>query len=182
MRSIGFYISDFTDSGDGFTPSCLDELIENNLIRIVSLPKIPIVQNINITSRLSAMLEDLLVPNLKLVFCGTAAGKKSAELKQYYAGRNNRFWDILFVVKLTPRLLMPSEYKSLLNYGIGLTDIAKYNSGCDRDLKNSDFDVETTKNKILQYKPKYLCFNGKTAAKNYFQAGCKFWFASGKIR
>lgn len=32
------------------------------------------------------MLDDLLVPNLRLVFCGTAAGTRSAAQRAYYAG------------------------------------------------------------------------------------------------
>ena len=33
------------------------------------------------------ILEDILLPKLKVVFCGTAASNKSAELKSYYAGQ-----------------------------------------------------------------------------------------------
>jgi TDG/mug DNA glycosylase family protein len=43
-----------------------------------------------------AVLEDLLAPGLSIVFCGTGAGRRSAELKAYYAGRGNRFWPTLF--------------------------------------------------------------------------------------
>jgi G:T/U-mismatch repair DNA glycosylase len=38
------------------------------------------------------MLSDLLAYDLKLVICGTAAGNRSAELKQYYAKPGNKFW------------------------------------------------------------------------------------------
>jgi TDG/mug DNA glycosylase family protein len=67
------------------------------------------------------MLDDLLQPNLLVVFCGTAAGSRSATLKEYYAGRGNRFWEVLATTKLTPRQLAPSEYGLLPTYGIGLT-------------------------------------------------------------
>ena len=32
---------------------------------------------------------------LKLVVCGTAAGDRSAQLGQYYAGPGNKFWRTL---------------------------------------------------------------------------------------
>jgi len=38
------------------------------------------------------ILPDLLASNLKIVFCGSAAGTKSAENKAYYAGPGNRFY------------------------------------------------------------------------------------------
>ena len=68
-------------------------------------------------------LEDLLSPGLDLVVCGTAASPVSAERGQYYAGPGNRFWSVLEETGLTPRRLQPSEYRSLLELGIGLTDV-----------------------------------------------------------
>lgn len=87
-------------------------------------------------------LSDILRPNLKLVICGTAAGNKSAELGTYYAGTNNMFWEILNTTGLTPRQLRPDEYEKLLEYGIGLTDIAKKASGMDADIPDAEYDVD----------------------------------------
>ena len=39
------------------------------------------------------ILPDVLQPDLKVVFCGTAAGTQSAQAGTYYAGRGNYFWD-----------------------------------------------------------------------------------------
>ena len=55
------------------------------------------------------MLEDLLAKDLALVVCGSAAGRRSAELKQYYAGPGNKFWRTLARTGLTPRLLSVGE-------------------------------------------------------------------------
>ena len=63
------------------------------------------------------MLDDVLEPGLSVVYCGTAAGTRSAAVRQYYAGRGNKFWPILHEVVLTPRLLAPSEYLLLPKYG-----------------------------------------------------------------
>ncbi len=48
------------------------------------------------------MLEDLLAPGLALVVCGSAAGRRSAQLGHYYAGPGNKFWRTLARVGLTP--------------------------------------------------------------------------------
>jgi TDG/mug DNA glycosylase family protein len=39
-----------------------------------------------------SVLPDVLKPGLKVVFCGTAVGNKSARASAYYAGRGNQFW------------------------------------------------------------------------------------------
>ena len=111
------------------------------------------------------MLPDVLVPGLKVVFCGTAVGDQSARRKAYYAGNGNKFWIILYRTGLTPIRLEPKEYEKLLDFNIGLTDLVKGTSGVDSKLKKSDFKTGHLKKKILKYRPKVLCFNGKTAAK-----------------
>jgi len=114
------------------------------------------------------ILPDLLKNNLNLVFCGTAAGNKSAERKAYYAGAGNLFYPTLASCGFTPRILKPEEYPELLNYGIGLTDLVKHHFGMDKDLKREHFDTKSFEDKILKYQPKVVCFNGKEAAKVYF--------------
>ena len=51
------------------------------------------------------ILPDVLESGLDLVLCGTAAGRKSAEMLAYYAKPGNRFWPTLHAVGLTPRRL-----------------------------------------------------------------------------
>ena len=47
------------------------------------------------------MLPDYLSPGLKVVFVGTAAGERSAARGHYYAGRGNKFWELLWEAGLT---------------------------------------------------------------------------------
>ena len=113
------------------------------------------------------MLPDVLDHGLSIVFCGTAAGDKSAARQQYYAGDGNKFWHILFESDLTKDKLHPILYRSVLHYKLGLTDLVKGKSGMDTTLKRSDFDLAAFREKILLYKPKLVCFNGKKAAEEY---------------
>lgn len=110
------------------------------------------------------ILEDLLKPNLDVVFCGTAVSNLSAERKSYYAGPGNKFYPILFKTELTQRLLNPTDYRELLNFDIGLTDLVKYKSGNDNVLNNDDFDRQSLIDRIERFEPRVLCFNGKAAA------------------
>ena len=59
------------------------------------------------------VLPDRLKPGLKLVFCGTAAGRQSALQQAYYAHGQNKFWTTLHKVGLTPHLFMPQDYEKL---------------------------------------------------------------------
>ncbi|MDW2980688.1 MAG: mismatch-specific DNA-glycosylase [Rhodanobacter sp.] len=112
------------------------------------------------------VLPDLLQPGLALVFCGTAAGKRSATERAYYAHPGNLFWRALFEAGLTPRLLAPAEYPQLLGYGIGLTDLAKRHSGNDDELPRDAFDVPALFARIERHAPRLLAFTSKNAARS----------------
>jgi TDG/mug DNA glycosylase family protein len=116
------------------------------------------------------VLPDLLEPGLIVVFCGTAVGSISAQVGAYYAGPGNQFWEVLAQTGLTPCKVKPHEFRTLLKYGIGLTDLAKIRSGSDKAISPSDFDVPDFCSKIRGFCPKVIAFNGKKAAKAFF--GC----------
>ena len=76
-----------------------------------------------------AILPDFLRPNLTVVFCGTAAGLKSAERSHYYAGRGNEFWNFLFQGGFTSTRLQPADDSRILEFNLGLTDLAQIDRG-----------------------------------------------------
>lgn len=78
--------------------------------------------------------------------------------------RGEKFWRTLHEVGLTPVLLAPSEYPRLLEFGLGLTDVAKARAGRNRDIARTDLDPDGLRRKIEHYAPRYLCLNGKKAA------------------
>ena len=110
---------------------------------------------------------DVLQDGLDVVVVGTAAGRTSAERRQYYAGPGNRFWPTLHAVGFMPRRLAPSEFQSLPSYGLGLTDLNKTQAGMDKDI--GEYDLRGFRAKILQHKPKVVAFNGKKAAAVFLQ-------------
>ena len=111
------------------------------------------------------ILPDVLQPGLALVFCGTAAGKRSAAEHAYYAHPGNLFWRALFEARLTPCQLAPAEFPLLPGYGIGLTDLAKRHSGNDSELPRDAFDVPALIAKIQRHQPRLLAFTSKHAAR-----------------
>lgn len=116
------------------------------------------------------VLPDILVPGLRIVFCGSAVGSASARAGAYYAGPGNHFWPILHETGLTPRRLAPGEFHCLADFGLGLTDLCKVRAGADADLKPGDDDVPALVRKIARFQPSFLAFNGKRAARAFCAA------------
>lgn len=114
------------------------------------------------------MLPDVLQNGLDLVFCGTAAGRKSAEVQQYYANKGNSFWGILYEAGFIKKGLGPNEFQILPDFGIGLTDLNKVESGVDTKLNEKAFDIRSLKRKIGDKNPKILALTSKNAAKLFF--------------
>ncbi|MDH4982662.1 mismatch-specific DNA-glycosylase [Hyphomicrobium sp. D-2] len=107
-------------------------------------------------------LPDVLSTDLDIVFVGTAAGKESAERGEYYAGAGNRFWQTLHEVGLTPRRFRPDEFHELRSLRMGLTDLSKFESGTDGEIRH--FDLEHFAQNIVRYRPRAIAFTGKKAA------------------
>ena len=110
------------------------------------------------------LVPDILQPGLKVVFCGTAMGRKSAEQKAYYANPGNFFWRTLHSTGLTPDRIQPHNYLRLLDHGIGATDLSKRHYGNDAELPIDAFDVDALRQKILTFRPHILAFTSKTGA------------------
>jgi TDG/mug DNA glycosylase family protein len=111
------------------------------------------------------VLPDILRPDLRIVFCGTAAGSASARASAYYAGPGNAFWATLHSTGLTPTQLSPSEFERLPEFGIGLTDVCKVLHGSDQEVGTVEFDVSGLESRIAEAEPGNLAFNGKNAAR-----------------
>lgn len=111
------------------------------------------------------MLPDRLGPDLAILFCGTAAGRTSAALGQYYARPGNKFWGLLAQTGLTPRLLRPDEDHLLPEFGLGLTDLAKGVSGMDHQIPKTAFAPRALAALIQNWHPKAVAFTSLTAAR-----------------
>jgi TDG/mug DNA glycosylase family protein len=115
------------------------------------------------------ILPDVLAPGLKIVFCGSAAGRVSALKGAYYAGPGNKFWPTVHAVGLTPRLLAPAEFPLVPSFGFGFTDMAKAVSGADADLPMDSDDPGAVRRKIESFKPRALAFVGKRPARVFLR-------------
>ena len=114
-------------------------------------------------------LPDSLRAGLKLVFVGTAAGRRSAAVGGYYAHPGNRFWPILYECGITSRRFDPHEFPQLLDLGIGFTDVAKRAAGMDHEIAAAAFVTSTLAQKITELQPRVVAFTSKRAASFFLE-------------
>jgi double-stranded uracil-DNA glycosylase len=120
------------------------------------------------------ILPDMLRPGLRLVFCGTAAGTKSALQRAYYANTQNRFWPMLHETGLTPHRFAAKDFADLWNYDIGLTDIAKYAYGMDHQLPKGSLGraaIDALRDRIMKIAPLHLAFTSLKAGRSALGKG-----------
>jgi TDG/mug DNA glycosylase family protein len=120
------------------------------------------------SSALPERLPDQLQTNLRLVFVGTAASTRSADVGHYYAHPGNRFWRTLHQGGITPRRYEPQEFPALLQLGIGFTDMCKTGAGMDHEALAFPVDVPAFREKMRRYRPKTIAFTSKKAASLFY--------------
>src|SRR5882672_6024530 len=112
-----------------------------------------------------SVLPDHLADKLRVVFCGTAASTTSARRDHYYAGPGNEFWPVLQSAGLVNEPLTWREDSRVLQFGIGLTDLAKKVASSSDAGLGSHYDVARFIQKIATYSPRWVAFHGKTASR-----------------
>jgi TDG/mug DNA glycosylase family protein len=114
-------------------------------------------------------LPDYLRPGLDLVFVGINPGWLSAQRGQYFANPRNRFWPAFNAAAMAPVPLTPETGHRCLEFGIGFTDVVKRPTHSMSELKPAEFaeGAAMLHSKLLQHRPRVVCFNGLSGFKNY---------------
>ena len=120
-----------------------------------------------------ATLPDHLREGLDLLFVGLNPSEYSAQVGHYFANPRNRFWAAFNLSGLVSRQVTAEEDATLLDDGIGFTDVAKRPTPMGSALRAADFRqwAPVLKEKVLKYNPKLVCFHGLMAYKAYLQHG-----------
>ncbi|GAA1253954.1 G/U mismatch-specific DNA glycosylase [Kitasatospora nipponensis] len=69
-------------------------------------------------------IPDVAAPGLRVLFCGINPGLWSGATGHHFARPGNRFWPALHRSGFTPRQLRPDEQATLLELGLGITNVA----------------------------------------------------------
>ena len=105
------------------------------------------------------------MPGFLRSFCGINPGLASAAAGAAFANPRNDFWRLLYAAGFTPRQLEPREQRTLLDFGIGLTNAARRTTRGSSDLRAADFAGarERLEAIALELEPSVIAFVGKVA-------------------
>ncbi|NUR83378.1 MAG: G/U mismatch-specific DNA glycosylase [Nonomuraea sp.] len=84
------------------------------------------------------MIDDVLGPGLKVLFCGINPGLMSEATGHHFARPGNRFWPALHLSGFTPRQLAPAEQHLLPSYGLGITNVVRRPSAKASELTREE--------------------------------------------
>ncbi|HET6964389.1 MAG TPA: G/U mismatch-specific DNA glycosylase [Acidimicrobiales bacterium] len=113
---------------------------------------------------------DIVRPGLSVLFCGINPGVRSGQLGQHFARPGNRFWKVLHGAGFTDRLLAPSEQWTLLDYGIGITNIVARPSRGAADLTPAELRAGAVElsGRVAELRPAWLAVLGVQAYRTAF--------------
>jgi len=128
-------------------------------------------------------LPDYLRVGMKLVIVGCNPGDRSARVGHYYAGRGNEFWPMLYESGVLPELLEHRDDKRMIEFGVGLTDLVKRPTRGIEELRREEFAEGRILlgQKLDQYAPQVIAFNGMTAYEHFSQRPCKLGLQKGRL-
>jgi len=111
----------------------------------------------------SRRLPDYLRPGLDIVFVGINPGLRSAATGHHYAGNGNLFWPLLYEAGFLPEPLTYEDDWRAPEFGIGLTNLVDRPSRGMDDLSLEEMreGARRLREKLLRYRPRVVCFNGK---------------------
>lgn len=123
------------------------------------------------------MINDILAPDLRVVFCGINPGKSSAHTGFHFAHPGNRFWKVIYQAGFTDRLLKPEEELQLLDTRCGITMLVERptvqaSEVALQELRSGGRELVL---KIEQYQPRALAILGKQAFEKAFQVRGARW-------
>ena len=108
---------------------------------------------------------DVVKPGLAVLFCGINPGTRSGQLGQHFARPGNRFWKVLHLSGFTDRQLRPHEQWSLLDYGIGITNLVARTSAAASELSSAELHdgASLLENKVAVLAPRWMAIVGVLA-------------------
>lgn len=132
-------------------------------------------------------LADRIDHNLDIVFVNICPNLYSVHLDTHYAGPGNHIWNCLHESGLTDKLYKTSEDINLLSHKIGLVNMLQ--KATPKNIQElSFFEIKTAQEslseRIQNYRPKIVAFNGKQAYEIYYgkSLGRDFHFGKQSIK
>ncbi len=116
-------------------------------------------------------IRDVIGPGLRVLFVGINPGLYSGATGHHFARPGNRFWKTLHGAGFTPRVYSPFEDRSLLDLGIGITNLVARTTPTADELTSEELrdGAATLERKVGRWKPEVVAFVGVTAYRMAFR-------------
>lgn len=115
-------------------------------------------------------IEDLIRPDLKVLFCGINPGLYSGATGLHFARPGNRFWKALHAAGFSDRTLAPWENRELLDAGYGVTNLVMRTTATAAELSDDEYRVgrRALTRKVRKYRPRWVAILGLGAYRSGF--------------
>jgi double-stranded uracil-DNA glycosylase len=107
------------------------------------------------------VLPDIVGSDPVIVFCGLAGAESTKHRDHYYASPGNNFWECVHLSGLTPRRLRPDEDRTVVEFGLGLTDLVGH---WDHESNRGWVEIERLVAAVDRWEPAFLAFTAKGTA------------------
>ncbi len=114
---------------------------------------------------------DIVRAELDVLFAGINPSLYSAVVGHHFARPGNRFWAALHESGFVPRRLAPPEDRKLLEFGIGLTNIARHATARGDEVSRDALarGGRTLVRKVRRLRPRSVAILGVTAYRTAFE-------------
>ncbi|MHB1354445.1 MAG: G/U mismatch-specific DNA glycosylase [Anaerolineae bacterium] len=101
---------------------------------------------------------DVIVPGLRVLFCGINPGLYSAAIGHHFGRPGNRFWPALYAGGFTPRLFSPYDEVELLSLGLGIVNLVDRASLAADELSAEELvtGAQRLEAKVAQCRPSWV--------------------------
>jgi TDG/mug DNA glycosylase family protein len=123
-----------------------------------------------ITAAYGGTVPDLLVPGLRVLFCGINPSLYSAAVGHHFARPGNRFWPTVHAAGFSDRLLAPFEEHELLERGYGITNLVARATASANELTDEELlaGARALSRKMRRHQPRFVAFLGIGAYRTAF--------------
>ena len=113
---------------------------------------------------------DVIGPGLRVLFVGINPGLYTAAIGHHFGRPGNRFWPALHRSGFTGRLLSPYEDASLLEEGLGVTNLVARTTANAAELTPEELaeGARLLREKVRRHRPRVVAFLGIDAFRTGF--------------
>jgi double-stranded uracil-DNA glycosylase len=107
-------------------------------------------------------VQDVIAPDLDVLFCGINPGLYSGAVGHHFARPGNRLWPALHRSGFTTRLLSPFEERLLLDAGCGITNLVERATSTADKLTKEEIRAGRPRleAKVRRFRPRWVAFLG----------------------